>query len=56
MVVDAKDERARDFYLRHDSIPLPSQPSRLLYSVKTIEAAISERERTRKALVRWLAR
>jgi GNAT superfamily N-acetyltransferase len=37
LVVDAKDERARDFYLRHDFIPLPSQPNRLFYLVKTIE-------------------
>lgn len=37
LVVDAKDERARQFYLRHDFIPLPSQPNRLLYTVKTIE-------------------
>jgi predicted GNAT family N-acyltransferase len=37
VVVDAKDERARDFYLRHNFIPLPSQPNRLFYPVKTIE-------------------
>ena len=37
VAVDAKDERAREFYLRHDFIPLPSQLSRLLYAVKTIE-------------------
>jgi GNAT superfamily N-acetyltransferase len=37
VVVDAKDERAREFYLRHDFIPLPSQPNRLFYSVRTIE-------------------
>ena len=37
VAVDAKDERAREFYLRHDFIPLPSQPARLLYAVKTIE-------------------
>jgi GNAT superfamily N-acetyltransferase len=36
VVVDAKDERARDFYLRHDFIPLPSRPNRLFYLVKTI--------------------
>ncbi len=36
VVVDAKDERARNFYLRHDFIPLPSQPNRLFYLVKTI--------------------
>lgn len=37
VAVDAKDERAREFYLRHDFIPLPSQPNRLFYPVKTIE-------------------
>jgi GNAT superfamily N-acetyltransferase len=37
VVVDAKDERAREFYLRHDFIPFPSQPNRLFYAVKTIE-------------------
>ena len=37
VVVDAKDERARGFYLRHDFIPLPMQPNRLFYPMKTIE-------------------
>jgi GNAT superfamily N-acetyltransferase len=37
ILVDAKDERAREFYLHHDFIPLPSQPNRLFYPVKTIE-------------------
>jgi len=37
LVVDAKDERAREFYLRHDFIPLPSQLNRLFYPIKTIE-------------------
>jgi ribosomal protein S18 acetylase RimI-like enzyme len=37
VVVDAKDDRARAFYQRHDFIPLPSQPNRLFYPVKTIE-------------------
>ena len=37
VVVDAKDERARGFYLRHDFIPLPTQPNRLFYPMKTIE-------------------
>jgi ribosomal protein S18 acetylase RimI-like enzyme len=36
VVVDAKDERARDFYLRHDFLPLPSRRNRLFYLVKTI--------------------
>ena len=37
VVVDAKDENARGFYLRHDFIPLPAQPNRLFYPMKTIE-------------------
>jgi ribosomal protein S18 acetylase RimI-like enzyme len=37
VVVDANDERARGFYLRHDFIPLPTQPNRLFYPMKTIE-------------------
>ena len=37
VVVDAKDENARTFYLHHDFIPLPAQPNRLFYPVKTIE-------------------
>ncbi len=37
VAVDAKDERAREFYLRHDFIPLPSHPNRLFYPVKAIE-------------------
>jgi hypothetical protein len=39
--VDAKDERARGFYLRHDFIPLPTQANRLFYSMKTIEKLFS---------------
>jgi GNAT superfamily N-acetyltransferase len=37
VVVDAKDERTRGFYLRHDFVPLPTQPNRLFYPMKTIE-------------------
>jgi len=37
VVVDAKDETARGFYLRHDFMPLPTQPNRLFYPMKTIE-------------------
>jgi ribosomal protein S18 acetylase RimI-like enzyme len=37
VVVDAKDESARGFYLRHDFMPLPAQPNRLFYPMKTIE-------------------
>jgi predicted GNAT family N-acyltransferase len=36
VVVDAKDDRARDFYLRHHFIPLPEHPNRLFYPVKEI--------------------
>lgn len=41
VVVDAKDERARGFYLRHDFIPLPTQPNRLFYPMKAIEKLFS---------------
>ena len=44
VVVDAKDERAREFYLRHDFIPLPSQPNRLFYPVATIRKLFSREE------------
>lgn len=37
VVVDAKDEAARNFYLRYGFVPLESQPNRLLYPMKTIE-------------------
>jgi GNAT superfamily N-acetyltransferase len=37
VVVDAKDEGTRGFYLHHDFIPLPTQPNRLFYPMKTIE-------------------
>lgn len=37
VVVDAKDENARRFYLRHDFMPLPTQPNRLFYPMETIE-------------------
>lgn len=37
VVVDSKDETARNFYLHHDFIPLSSQPNRLLYTVDAIE-------------------
>lgn len=43
IVVDAKDERARAFYQRHDFIPLPSQPNRLFYPVKTIDMLFARR-------------
>ena len=37
IVVDAKDERARGFYLHHDFMPLPMHPNRLFYPMRTIE-------------------
>jgi ribosomal protein S18 acetylase RimI-like enzyme len=43
IVVDAKEERARAFYQHHDFIPLPSQPNRLFYPVKTIEMLFARR-------------
>jgi hypothetical protein len=51
ILVDAKDERAREFYLHHDFIPLPSQPNRLFYPVKTIEKlfASDQDDKTRTA-------
>jgi hypothetical protein len=36
VVVDAK-AGARDFYLKHDFISLPTHPDRLFLSMKTIE-------------------
>jgi len=36
VVVDAK-AGARDFYLQHDFLPLPTQPGRLFLPMKTIE-------------------
>jgi len=36
LVVDAK-AGARDFYLKHDFVSLPSQPDRLFLPIKTIE-------------------
>lgn len=37
VVVDAKNDCAREFCLRHDFIRLPAQPNRLFYPVKTME-------------------
>jgi predicted GNAT family N-acyltransferase len=37
VVVDAKDENARNFYLRHDFILLSAQPNRLFFLIKSIE-------------------
>lgn len=41
VVVDSKDETARNFYLHHDFIALPSQPNRLFYTVDAIEKLFS---------------
>jgi len=38
VVVDAKDAAARQFYEHYDFLPLPSQPARLFYLMKTIAA------------------
>jgi ribosomal protein S18 acetylase RimI-like enzyme len=48
LVVDAKDQRAREFYLRHDFIPLPSQPNRFFYTVKTIEKLFGPKQGRKK--------
>jgi GNAT superfamily N-acetyltransferase len=36
VLVDAKDDRARRFYLKHGFVTLPSTPSRLFYPIKSI--------------------
>lgn len=36
IVVDAKDESARQFYLQYDFVSLPDQPNRLIFRVKKI--------------------
>jgi predicted GNAT family N-acyltransferase len=36
IVVDAKDESARQFYLRYDFVPVPNQPNRLVFRVMKI--------------------
>ena len=37
VVVDAKDDTARKFYLKHQFIELPDQPKRLFLPMRTIE-------------------
>lgn len=37
VVVDAKDEMARNFYLHHQFTPLPDHPNRLFFAVADIE-------------------
>jgi GNAT superfamily N-acetyltransferase len=43
VVVDAK-EGARDFYLKHGFIPMPSSPNRMFIPMKTIEQIFSGRK------------
>jgi ribosomal protein S18 acetylase RimI-like enzyme len=38
VVVDSKNDEARRFYEKYDFIPLPSNPTRLFYPMKTIAA------------------
>lgn len=38
IVVDAKDDSARKFYLQYDFVPLPDQQNRLVFRVKKIAA------------------
>jgi len=37
VVVDAKNEASRSFFLHHDFVPLPSNPNRLFYPVASIK-------------------
>lgn len=37
VIVDAKDDAARNFYLKHSFIELPDQPMRLFLPMKTVE-------------------
>jgi hypothetical protein len=37
VVVDAKDDNARDFYLRHGFAPLTNAPQRLFLPIKMVE-------------------
>jgi predicted GNAT family N-acyltransferase len=41
VVVDAKNEHAREFYQRHEFLALASQPNRLFLLMKTIEQLFS---------------
>jgi predicted GNAT family N-acyltransferase len=42
VIVDAIDERARDFYLHFNFIPFPESHNRLFLPMKTIEQAYRE--------------
>ena len=43
VVVDAYDERARAFYLRHEFMPLVDHPKKLFMSMRIIEKAFASR-------------
>ena len=43
VIVDAKDDRAKGFYLHYGFIPLPDQPVRLFLPMKTIERLLGGR-------------
>lgn len=42
VVVDAKDEKARNFYLSYGFIDLPDHPNRLFMLMQTIEELFRE--------------
>jgi hypothetical protein len=44
VVVDAKAGE-RDFYLKHDIVPLPLQPDRLILPTRTIEKLFASQDR-----------
>jgi len=44
VVVDSKNDDARRFYERYDFTPLPSQPMRLFYLMKTIAALFPDND------------
>jgi hypothetical protein len=48
VVVDAKDEKARNFYLSYGFIALPDHPNRLFMLIETIEQLFRELARPSK--------
>jgi predicted GNAT family N-acyltransferase len=44
VVVDAKNEGARNFYLHHEFIALATQPNRLIYPMKAVALLFGTRE------------
>ncbi len=46
IVVDAKDDRGKQFYERHGFIPLPSRPRRLFLLTQTAAAALARAKET----------